>query len=111
MAAIPECRASALSVRQPETDPHLPAPEPRPPHAASPGSLRRLPTPQGHPNPLFQIELSGTERFSMTALKDLIERVRTDLVRAGIDGTHMLETSPDWTRLLLGGSCNVTLYS
>ena len=60
----------------------------------------------------LQVELSAARgRLSRAALRDLLHQVRTDLVRAGINGDRMLESGSGWTRLHLGESCNVTLYS
>jgi pSer/pThr/pTyr-binding forkhead associated (FHA) protein len=59
----------------------------------------------------LQIEVGGTRRLSFSALSDLFHQVRTDLIRAGINGERMLESGGSWARLHLGESCNITLYS
>jgi hypothetical protein len=77
-----------------------------------PGELPGIDLPRGAIRTReLQVELSATRRLSRSALKDLLHQVRTDLVRAGINGERVLESGQDWTRLHLGESCNVTLYS
>ena len=78
----------------------------------SPVSLTDIALPRGATRTRdLQMELSGTRRISLAAVKNLFHQVRTDLIRAGINGERMLEIGEGWTRLHLGESCNVTLYS
>ena len=57
------------------------------------------------------MELSGTRRLSLVAFRDLLEAVKSALVRAGLDGSAMLQTEEEWSRLQLGETCNVTLFN
>lgn len=78
----------------------------------SPDTITDLDLPRGatHSRDL-QLEIGGSRRLSLSALRDLLHQVRTDLIRAGINGERMLESQDGWARLHLGESCNVTLYS
>lgn len=78
----------------------------------SPDSITNEDLPRGaaHTRDL-QLEVGGSRRLSLSALSDILHQTRTDLIRAGINGERMLESSEDWARLHLGESCNVTLYS
>ncbi|MDG1478997.1 MAG: FHA domain-containing protein [Myxococcota bacterium] len=77
-----------------------------------PGRLNDRELPQGaaHTRDL-QLEVGRVRRLSLSALNTIIHQTRSELIRAGINGEHMLEEGEGWARLNLGESCNVKLYS